>query len=125
MYLPRTQARARAERGRLAWTSDRTRYAVRYEARSARTYGTSYRKCSPASSNNGQLLSCMVADRGIPKRAPDTRYPKLVGRYPKLVGRLWWLEGHFASGSGAGLERVRSGSGVGPELVLDGSVAGP
>ena len=29
----------------------------------------------------------MVADRGIPKRAPDTRYPKLVGQYPKLVGQ--------------------------------------
>ena len=34
----------------------------------------------------GQLL--MVADRGIPKRAPDARYPNLVGRYPNPVGPL-------------------------------------
>ena len=37
--------------------------------------------------------SNMVAERGIPKRAPDTRYPKLVGRYPKLVGRYPKLVG--------------------------------
>ena len=34
----------------------------------------------------GQLL--MVADRGIPKRAPDARYPNLVDGYSNPVGPL-------------------------------------
>ena len=41
----------------------------------------------------GQLLDgvsqlLMVADRGIPKRAPDARYPILVGRFLNPVGPL-------------------------------------
>ena len=36
----------------------------------------------------------MVADRGIPKRAPDARYPNLVGRYPNTVGSTRTLSVH-------------------------------
>jgi len=31
----------------------------------------------------------MVADRGIPKRAPNARYPNLVGRYPNTYCRQY------------------------------------
>jgi len=94
----------------------------------------------------------MVADRGIPKRAPYTRYPKLVGRYPKLVGQYPNLVGRYPntvvstrtlsvyprtpSGSTRTLVawkdtprwapgRVRVGSGAGPGRVRAGSGAGP
>ena len=36
----------------------------------------------------GSVSYFTVADRGIPKRAPDARYPNLVGRYPNPVGPL-------------------------------------
>ena len=36
----------------------------------------------------GSVSYFMVADRGIPKRAPEARYPNLVGRYPNPVGPL-------------------------------------
>ena len=36
----------------------------------------------------GSVSYFMVADRGIPKRAPEARYPNLVGRYRNPVGPL-------------------------------------
>ena len=36
----------------------------------------------------GSVSYFMVADRGIPKRAPEARYPNLVSRYPNPVGPL-------------------------------------
>jgi len=43
----------------------------------------------------------MVAGRGIPKRAPDARYPNLVGLYPNTVGSSRTLSVHSRTSSGS------------------------